>query len=62
MLFFRYGGANMSENTNSVKPTSIRIPDDLKKELEKIASSQSRSFNNLVNIVLREYVSNHSES
>lgn len=51
----------MSENTNSVKPTSIRIPDDLKKELEKIASSQSRSFNNLVNIVLREYVSNHSK-
>lgn len=51
----------MNENTNSVKPTSIRIPDDLKKELEKIASSQSRSFNNLVNIVLREYVSNHSE-
>ena len=52
----------MSENTNSVKPTSIRIPDDLKKELEEIASSQSRSFNNLVNIVLREYVSNHSEN
>lgn len=51
----------MSENTNKVKPTSIRIPDDLKKELEKLAASQSRSLNNLINIVLREYVSNHSE-
>lgn len=51
----------MSENTNKVKPTSIRIPDDLKKELEKLAVSQSRSLNNLINIVLREYVSNHSE-
>lgn len=52
----------MSENTNKVKPTSIRIPDDLKKELEKIAASQSRSFNNFINIILREYVSNHSKN
>lgn len=51
----------MNENTDKVKPTSIRIPDDLKKELEKLAKSQSRSLNNLINIVLREYVSNHSE-
>lgn len=26
----------MSDSTNKVKPTSIRIPDDLKKELEKL--------------------------
>ena len=52
----------MSDNTNKVKPTSIRIPDDLKKELEKIAVSQSRSFNNLINIILRDYVSNHQEN
>lgn len=51
----------MSDNTNKIKPTSIRIPDDLKKELEKIATSQSRSFNNLINIILRDYISTHHE-
>lgn len=51
----------MNDDTNKIKPTSIRIPDDLKKKLEKIAVSQSRSFNNLINVILRDYISNHQE-
>lgn len=48
-------------DSNKVKPTSIRIPDDLKKDLEKIAKSQSRSLNNLINVVLNEYAVKHRE-
>lgn len=40
-----------NENTR----TNITIPKDLKKELEKIAKEQNRSFNNLVVTVLLKY-------
>lgn len=36
--------------------TTIRISEDLKKQLEKIAQKDNRSFNNLVNIILKSYV------
>jgi len=37
--------------------TLITIEKDLKAELEKIAKEQNRSFNNLINTVLKNYVS-----
>ena len=41
---------------NNVKPTSIRIPANLKKKLEQMAREDGRSFNNLVNKLLNEAV------
>ncbi|MCD8109594.1 MAG: Arc family DNA-binding protein [Clostridiales bacterium] len=35
---------------------SIRIPHELKESLEKIASEDHRSLNNLINIILMKYV------
>jgi metal-responsive CopG/Arc/MetJ family transcriptional regulator len=40
--------------------TIITIPKDLKKELEKIAKQDNRSFNNLVIKILKDFVSNSS--
>lgn len=37
-------------------PTSVRLDDDLKVELEKIAKREKRSLNNLINIALAYYV------
>jgi len=42
--------------------TIITIPKDLKKELEKIAEQDNRSFNNLVIKILKDYVRNSSPS
>lgn len=39
--------------------TTIRIPEDLKAQLEVIATEDNRSFNNLVNTILRAYVKQH---
>ena len=40
--------------------TNITIPKDLKAKLELIATEQNRSFNNLVIIILKEFVAkNH---
>jgi len=36
---------------------SIRIPQELKETLEKIASDDHRSLNNLINIILMNYAS-----
>lgn len=41
------------ENTR----TSITISKELKKELEDVAKSENRSFNNLVVTVLKDYLS-----
>lgn len=35
---------------------TIRIPPELKEQLEKIASEDDRSLNNLINIILKKYV------
>ena len=40
--------------------TIITIPKDLKKELEKIAKQDNRSFTNLVIKILKDFVSNSS--
>lgn len=41
--------------------TTIRIPPDLKENLEKISEKQSRSLNNLITVILQEYV-DHQKS
>lgn len=38
--------------------TTIRIPETLKSNLEKAAKQDNRSFNNLINIILMEYIKN----
>ena len=40
--------------------TLITIPKELKKQLEKLAKNDNRSFNNLVVKILNDYVSNSS--
>ena len=40
--------------------TLITIPKELKKQLEKIAKQDNRSFNNLVVKILKDYVNNSS--
>ena len=42
--------------------TVITIPKDLKKQLENLAKQDSRSFNNLIIKILKDYVSNLSPS
>lgn len=39
-----------------ITPTSIRIENELKIELEKIAKIERRSLNNLIGIALADYV------
>lgn len=39
--------------------TTIRIPEELKQNLELIANKESRSLNNMINIILQSYVNNH---
>ena len=36
--------------------TTIRISEELKQNLESLASKDSRSLNNLINIILQSYV------
>ncbi|WP_195966807.1 DNA-binding protein [Clostridium sp. 1001283B150210_160208_E6] len=40
--------------------TQLTISKQLKKELESIAKSQNRSFNNLIITILQSYVKNSS--
>lgn len=40
--------------------TLITIPKELKKQLEKLAKNDNRSFNNLVVKILKDYVRNSS--
>lgn len=45
-------GQVASHNTR----TNITIPKDLKAQLEKVAKSENRSFNNLVITILKEHI------
>ncbi len=48
--------------TNHKTPmTGIRIPENLKHQLQHIAECENRSFNNLVNVILQEYVLKYNE-
>ena len=40
-------------------PTTIRITEDLKRELEEIAKIENMSLNNLINIILQHYVADN---
>lgn len=40
----------------NTQTTTIRIDEELKKELDKIALDQNRSLNNLINTILMKYV------
>lgn len=42
--------------SDKVKPTSLRIPESLKKKLEQKAKEEGRSFNNMVNKLLSDSV------
>ncbi|AVR75870.1 hypothetical protein ValSw33_46 [Vibrio phage ValSw3-3] len=42
--------------SDKIKPTSVRIPESLKKKLEQKAKEEGRSFNNMVNRLLSEAV------
>lgn len=41
--------------------TTIRIPESLKKSLEQKATADNRSLNNLINVILMEYIKSHKE-
>ncbi len=38
------------------KPTSLRLPPELKSRLDAIAKADHRSLNNLIGLILQEYV------
>nr|WP_296032803.1 DNA-binding protein [uncultured Dorea sp.] len=42
-------------------PTTVRIPEALKSDLEQIAERESRSLNNLINIILQSYVNENKK-
>ena len=48
--------ANMGGMKMEMKPTSMRLPTDVKERLEKAASSQRRSVSNLILIAIEEYL------
>lgn len=41
---------------------TIRLPDDLRKQLEEIAKKEGRTLSNLINKFLNEGVANYGES
>lgn len=41
---------------------SIYIPDELKASLDEISKSEMRSFNNLITVVLTEYVQKKNQN
>ena len=40
---------------------SVRLPEDRKAELEKIAEQEHRSINNCINLALQEYIRTHKK-
>ena len=46
----------MSDETETILPTSIRFPADLKEELERLAKADERSLSQYVVRVLRAHV------
>lgn len=45
----------MPDKTETIT-TTIRIPEGLKQELDRLAKEDGRSFNNLVSLILNKYV------
>lgn len=48
----------MSKKQNDAQ-ISVRVPSELRKDLETIAKDQGRSFSNLVIYILKSYVENN---
>jgi len=46
----------MSKKIPKKAPTPIRIPDELKEKLMKVAEKENRSFSNLVITILKKWV------
>jgi len=40
---------------------SVRLPEDMKAELEKIAEQEHRSVNNVINLAVQEYIRTHKK-
>ena len=58
----------MPEGNKSMKRTdirtlafSVRLPEDMKAELEKIAEREHRSVNNCINLAVQEYIRIHKK-
>lgn len=51
--YFLQKGVDYMGNTI---PTTVRIPEELKTDLEEISKRENRSLNNLINIILQSYV------
>ena len=51
--YFLQKGVDCMGNTI---PTTVRIPEELKTDLEEISNRENRSLNNLINIILQSYV------
>ena len=43
-------------------PTTLRIDEDLKEDLEFIAEREKRSLNNLINYILEKYVDENKKN
>ena len=41
--------------------TTIRIPENIKEELTRLAREDGRSFNNLVSLILTKYIQENSK-
>jgi len=49
------------EEKEKLYPTSVRLPESVKVELEKIADRETRSLSNTILIAVKEYISTHRE-
>ena len=49
------------EEKEKLYPTSVRLPESVKKELEKIADRETRSLSNTILLAVKEFISNHRE-
>lgn len=47
------------EEKEKLFPTSVRLPESVKIELEKIAAAETRSLSNCILIAVKEYIANH---
>jgi len=45
------------ENTTDIRKTSLRMPEELARKVERLATADSRSFNQMVNILVDKAVS-----
>ena len=49
------------ESKERLYPTSVRLPESVKIELERIADRETRSLSNTILLAVKEFISNHRE-